>query len=143
MVCLLRCVSKVSSHFFSLPAHLLHSHTDLNSFDSIFTNYGMALVSSDWMIDHICDENNDYLVPDVLKHQLLIYRFSGRVNNYMSSPVPRTSGLSRSQDSMSALGILEQEFMDIFRSLSGNLTGILPCCTGLVLKILIIGLLSS
>lgn len=103
----------------------------------------MALVSSDWMIDHICDGNNDYHVPDVLKQQILIYRFSGRVNNYMSSPVPRTSGLSRSQDSMSALGILEQEFIDIFRSLSGNLTGILVCYTDLILRMLTIAILSS
>lgn len=103
----------------------------------------MAQVSSDRMIDHICDETNDYHVPHVLKQQLIIYRFSGRVNNYMSSSVPRTSGPSRSQDNLSALGILEQEFMDIFRSLGGNLTGIVAWYTDLILRMLTIALLSS
>ncbi|KAJ5584785.1 uncharacterized protein N7459_004585 [Penicillium hispanicum] len=89
---------------------------------SIFTTEGMALASSDWMVDRICDEESLYVVPNSIKHLLLIYRFSARVSNYMSKSLPRTPTWPRSQGSISILGVLEQEYLDLSRSIGEKLT---------------------
>lgn len=47
------------------------------------------------MIDRICDEENIYMIPNAMKHQLLIYRFSARMTNYMSKQSPSVSSLPR------------------------------------------------
>ena len=83
----------------------------------------MALALSDWIIDRICDAKSTYMVPDFLRQQLLIYRFSARLSNYMSKSVPRESVWPRAHDSISALALLEQEFTDLSRSIGPSLPG--------------------
>ncbi|KAJ6129286.1 hypothetical protein N7512_002066 [Penicillium capsulatum] len=105
---------------------------------SVFTTEGMALTSSGWTVDRICDEKSPYEVPGFLKQQLLIYRFSARLGNYMSRYVPRPLNPSPTQESLSVLDLLEHEYQDLCRSMGGQLpteNEILLANTGLQLYV--------
>jgi hypothetical protein len=62
------------------------------------------------------------MVPDTMKQQLLIYQFSARVRSYMSRTHLDMPGPLVYRDYTSILALLEQEFMDLSRSIS-RLTG--------------------
>lgn len=86
----------------------------------------MALFSPESMIDRVCDDEDPYGVPQSMKHQLLIYRFSARVNKFMSKDLSRTANSLRSQETISILKLLECELADLSRSIGQTLTGNIP-----------------
>lgn len=86
----------------------------------------MALFSSESMIDRVCDDEDAYAVPRSMKHQLLIYRFSARVNKFMSKDFSRTANSFRSHEIISVLKLLECEFADLARSVGQTLAGNIP-----------------
>ncbi|KAJ5128155.1 hypothetical protein N7448_008934 [Penicillium atrosanguineum] len=89
---------------------------------SISTTNGMALASSDWMVDRICDHGSPYILPMEMRHQLLMHRFSARVSNYMSKCLPKGTNGLLSHEILPVLGLLEQELTDLSRSISNSLT---------------------
>ncbi|KAL5365339.1 hypothetical protein BJX96DRAFT_181543 [Aspergillus floccosus] len=82
---------------------------------------GQAWVAPDWMTDRLCDRDVGP-IPASLKHQLLLSRFSGRVCRLMSDNAHSPTGAPRPGESISLLGILEREFLDMCSTLSSQLT---------------------
>ena len=78
------------------------------------------------MINRVCDDEDAYGVPQSMKHQLLIYRFSARVNKFMSKDLSRTANSLRPQETTSVLKLLECEFADLSRSVGQTLAGKIP-----------------
>ncbi|KAJ5371523.1 uncharacterized protein N7496_007615 [Penicillium cataractarum] len=89
---------------------------------SISSTYGMLPVSSNGMVDLICDEESAYDIPIEMKHQLLIARFSARTNKYMSRSMPFLRERTCSKETSGILGLLEQEYSDLCRGLGQALT---------------------
>jgi hypothetical protein len=80
-------------------------------------------LSADWMIDRVCDKKYKYPTPDAIQCQVMIYRFSARVINFMSGSRSSPTGLLPPGESASLLGLLEQEYMDISSEIVDRLSG--------------------
>lgn len=93
------------------------------AYPSISSTYDMLPVSSNSIIDRICDEETAYAIPAGLKHQLLVARFSARTNKYMANSMPLLREKARSEATSSILCLLEQEYTGLCRSLGPALTG--------------------
>ncbi|OJJ67014.1 hypothetical protein ASPBRDRAFT_69469 [Aspergillus brasiliensis CBS 101740] len=88
---------------------------------TIVTIDGQVWVSSDWMIDRLCDRDST-MIPMSLKHQLLISRFSARVGQFMSSHSQGPTDLPRPGEFISLLALLEREYTELASSLTSYIS---------------------
>ncbi|OOF93606.1 hypothetical protein ASPCADRAFT_132614 [Aspergillus carbonarius ITEM 5010] len=88
----------------------------------IATIDGQIGVTSDWMIDRLCDRDGTGMIPTALKHQLLISRFSARVGQFMSGHPQAPTGLPRPGEVMSLLALLEREYNELVSTLTGQIS---------------------
>ncbi|OJZ85566.1 hypothetical protein ASPFODRAFT_135390 [Aspergillus luchuensis CBS 106.47] len=84
---------------------------------TIVTIDGQVWVSSDWMIDRLCDRDSA-MIPSSLKHQLLISRYSARVGQFMSSHSQGPTDLPRPGEFISLLALLEREYTELASTLT-------------------------
>ncbi|KKK20508.1 hypothetical protein ARAM_001107 [Aspergillus rambellii] len=90
---------------------------------TVLTTEGQLWISSDWMIDRLCNrDDTTTIIPLALKHQLIIARFSTRVYNFMSGHPHASTGLPHPAEGMSLLALLESEYIDLCSSLSEQLS---------------------
>ena len=81
-------------------------------------------LTRDWIIDRICDKENQYEVPDPIKYQVIMHRFSARVGSVMSGIIPNSStGLPTNSESASLLALLEEEYAEFSNRISEMLSG--------------------
>nr|XP_001397295.2 hypothetical protein ANI_1_1804134 [Aspergillus niger CBS 513.88] len=88
---------------------------------TIVTIDGQVWVSSDWMIDRLCDRDST-MIPMSLKHQLLLSRFSARVGQFMSSHSQGPTDLPRPGEFISLLALLEREYTELASSLTSYIS---------------------
>jgi hypothetical protein len=80
-------------------------------------------LTTDWTIDCVCDKENHYTVPDPIKYQVIMHRFSTRMGSFMSASTPNSStALLPQGESASLLALLEQEYMELSNRISGKLS---------------------
>ncbi|RAL04864.1 Zn(II)2Cys6 transcription factor [Aspergillus ibericus CBS 121593] len=89
---------------------------------TITTIDGQLGVTSDWMIDRLCDREGTGMIPTSLKQQLLISRFSARIGQFMSGHPQGPTGLPRPGEVMSLLALLEREYAELVSSLTGQIS---------------------
>ncbi|QKX60413.1 uncharacterized protein TRUGW13939_07558 [Talaromyces rugulosus] len=87
----------------------------------VFTD-GLPLVSSDHMIDRICDNRTPGLVPERLRVQLVMSRFVARVCSVMAGSAKFPANGKSSGENLSLLALLEQDFIDMSAAISDKLT---------------------
>ncbi|PWY90354.1 hypothetical protein BO94DRAFT_555533 [Aspergillus sclerotioniger CBS 115572] len=88
----------------------------------IATIDGQIWVTSDWMVDRLCDRDGTGMIPTSLKHQLLISRFSARVGQFMSGHPQGPTGLPRPGEVMSLLALLEREYTELASTLTSQIS---------------------
>ncbi|KAJ9348533.1 hypothetical protein DTO280E4_9304 [Paecilomyces variotii] len=89
---------------------------------TVSTTDGQTWVSSDWMVDRLCDGDITGMIPTSLKHQLMISRFMARVCQFMSGHPHGPTGLPRPGDGIPLLALLEREYTELCYGFSDNLS---------------------
>ena len=92
----------------------------LNSEQSISISLAVGQqpsITFDWAIDRVCEKNKPYLIPDNLRHQLIIHRFATRVSTTIYGNQNSPTGLPAPGEGASLLALLEQEYSDLSREM--------------------------
>jgi len=83
---------------------------------------GLPLITSDYMIDRVCEDKTAAVIPEPLRVQLVLSRFTARVGTVMAGSAKYPRNVQPSGENLALLALLEQEFMDLTVKFSEKLT---------------------